>query len=153
MCFRVLLELADKPGGVVRESETSPACRATRKVLCALRDDADTKTYVLTQSGPINAVTRLMGPMKGQYLHAVVSWRHESELTLVSFSLLEPDFVTEFRQIFEKEVEVCIASGGDAKRFTLPADEVSTPNRTETAAKAASALLAPPRSWANVTTP
>ena len=153
MTFRTLLELADKPSDVQRENETSPACRATRKVLCALRGNEDTKTYALTQSGPINIVTRLLGPLKGQYLHAVVAWRDEAALTLVAFSVIEPAFVTDFRAFFSTETELQTRTATCAEAITFPAAEVSTPSRTQNAAMAASADLAEPLAWADTATP
>lgn len=153
MVFRTLLEMADKPSDVQRESETSPACRATRKVLCALRGNEDSKTYTLTQSGPINKVTRLLGPIKGQYIHAVVSWRGEAALTLVAFSVIEPAFVTDFRAFFCTETELQTNTATSSEAYTFPVADVSTPSRTQNAAMAASASLAEPLAWTDTLTP
>jgi hypothetical protein len=153
MAFRVLLEMADKPSDVDRESDTSPACRAFRKVFCALRGSEDSTTYTLTKSGPINEATRLQGPMKSQYIHAVVSWRDDAALTLVAFSVIQPALVTDFRGFFSIEAELQKNNATASKAYTFPVTDVSTPNRTQDAAMAASANLAEPLPWADTATP
>ena len=64
MCFRALLEVFDKPQSMQRETDTSPALRVTRKVQCALRAQSDAEPLALVQNGPIELVSRLVGPKK-----------------------------------------------------------------------------------------
>ena len=146
MTFRSLLELADKPTAVKRESDTSPSCCVARKVLCALRGLDDVETYSLTQTGAIDVVTRLLGPMKGQYIHAVVSRRAENELTLLAFCIVESIEITDFRAFFTQEAQLH-KRDNDGVNATLQASEFTTPVRSQFAAIQASAVLATPKKW------
>ena len=146
MTFRSLLELADKPTGAKRESDTSPSCCVTRKVLCALRGSEDDVIYSLTQTGAIDAVTRLLSPMKGQYIHAVVSRRAENELMLLAFCIIESAEITDFRAFFTQEVQLHKHDNDDVN-VTMQASEFSTPKSSQSAAMAASAVLATPIKW------
>ena len=146
MTFRSLLELADKATAVKRESDTSPSCCVARKVLCALRGPDDVSTYSLTQTGAIDVVTRLLGPMKGQYIHAVVSRRAENELNLLAFYIIDSEEITDFREFFTQEAQFHKRDNDD-EHVILQASEFTTPLRSQSAAIQASAVLATPKKW------
>ena len=148
-CFRALLELADKPPTAERESDTSPAVRVTRKVFCALSPAESKETFVLTQSGPLNLVTRFLIPRKGEIIHAVVTWRKAGPLTLLCFASVsaEPDQTASHKDLFRLETALHSGFEQDSQAFTAGRQKDLTPLRRERESIDAASLLATPEPW------
>ena len=145
--FRVLLDIADHPPKPERESDTSPAVRVTRKVLCALRRDDDKTVHNLTQLGPINIATRLLGPRKGERIHAIVSRRSADGLTLLGFTAA-PTESQAYLEVFAAETKLHKQHRSDPTTATLTVTADQTPLKKQSAAIDASKVLATPEPWA-----
>ena len=149
-CFRALLEIADKPPNAERESDTSPACRVSRKVLCALRPNGDTSTHVVTLTGPINVVTRFLAPRKAEFIHAVLTWRSADALTLLAFTAMQgpPEEISAFKELFALEVNLHESPDAAGKDAPLSFPPELTPVRKSQAASDAASAMATPEPWA-----
>jgi len=147
LMFRAFLELADKPGGVQRESDTSPACRVTRKVFCGLRGEEEVQTYQITQEGAIDEVTHLQGPKKGDFVHCLLAWRSQTRLSVLAFTAIDKESNVAFRNFFHAE-KTTLEAGAES---VLPDAAISTPTRTAAAASQAARALASPTRWGSPT--
>ena len=147
-CFRGLLEIMDKPPTAERESDTSPACRVSRKAACVLRPQGDTTTYTVTLTGPINVATRLLAPRKGEVIHAVLTWRSKTMVTVIAFApALEARDIDAYKKFFALEVDLHKNTGDTEKITTLPRMLNLTPERRSLEATAAASALATPEPW------
>ena len=142
--FRALLTILDKQATTDRTDDASPAVRCSRKVCCSLRAEGDTATYTIFSIGPIGFATRLMSPKKGDSIHAIVSWRNNTDLTLRAFVPLEDnaDDAVGFKAFFEKETQLNkdIVS-------VLKISSQSSPTKRHKEAMDASQELATPEPW------
>jgi len=135
--FRALLEIMDSASGA-RQGEGGTALRVTRRCVCALRSVESAQTYQLVQNGPLEITTLLLQVRKSDYIHAIVTWRAQEELTLIAFWPLDSKCVTKFRQFFIKECELhgAMALGSELK---LSHSKAETPLRIAANASAAAA--------------
>ena len=140
--FRSLLKIMDKPKGLERENENSPAVCCARKVSCVLHVAGDAVEYKLTQTGPIDVVSRLLIPQKGALIHALVGLRPDNVLILFAFYVVPTEDVDGFQKLFETEAGLHKDQDGTT---VLPQADVSTPVRTQHAAMNAAALLSTPK--------
>ena len=140
--FRSLLKIMDKAKGLERENENSPAVCCARKVACALHVAGDAVEYKLTQTGPIDVVSRLLIPQKGALIHALVGLRPDNVLILFAFYVVPTEDVDGFQKLFE--IEAGLYKDQDGQKV-LPQADVSTPVRTQHAAMDAAALLSTPK--------
>ena len=141
--FRSLLKIMDRPKGLERENENSPAVCCQRKVSCALYHVAgDAVEYKLKQTGTIDVVSRLLIPQKGALIHALVSLRPDNVLILFAFYVVPTEDVDGFQKLFEIEAGLHKDQDGST---VLPQADVSTPVRTQHAAMNAAALLSTPK--------
>ena len=143
--FRSLLKIMDRPKGLERESENSPAVCCVRKVSCVLHaagGPIDAVEYKLTQTGPIDVVSRLLIPQKGALIHALVGLRPDNVLILFAFYVVPTEDVDGFQKLFETEAGLHKDQDGST---VLPQADVSTPVRTQHAAMDAAALLSTPK--------
>jgi RNA polymerase subunit RPABC4/transcription elongation factor Spt4 len=136
LSFRVLLQFTDKPGSAKRESESSPIVRVTRKAQCVLRKENDAVVYNLTQNGPIDVATKLLGPVKGEIIHAVVAWRG-----------VETKIADEFKAFFAQEVSLHAGSLDETTCATLTMDKAFTPIRRQREVIGASSDINSPEPW------
>lgn len=147
--FRSLLKIMDKAKGLERESENSPAVCCARKVSCVLHaagGPIDAVEYKLTQTGPIDVVSRLLIPQKGALIHALVGLRPDNVLILFAFYVVPTEDVDGFQKLFETEAGLYKDQDGTT---VLPQADVSTPVRTQNAAMEAAALLSTPKPFGN----
>lgn len=147
-CFRALLEILDKPPAAERESETSPACRVSRKAACVLRQEGVDTTYTVALTGPINVATRFLGPRKGEVIQAVLTWRSDSTVTLIAFAPA-PDGrdLDAYKAFFAMESSLHKTPDDTEKITTLPRMTNMTPQRRSVEASAAACVLATPEPW------
>ena len=120
--FRALLVISDNNPPAEREAAGSPAVRVTRKVACAISGKSPGEAnFSLTQSGPINVVTRLLLPRKGEHIHAVVSWRSSSSLTLLCFTPAPVDSepLCQYINFFTVEAKLQVAGYTDEPKATM----------------------------------
>ena len=135
--FRALLEIMDQPP-VARRGENPSTVRVVRRCVCALRGDEDSTTYNLEQNAGLEVVTRLLALPKQTYIHALVSWRSKTGLSLNGFWALDTTDVAKFRQIFRRETELHLCmSGASSGKLSAAAEE--TPLRIASQASNASA--------------
>eukprot|EP00973_Karenia_brevis_P030692 4231759-Karenia_brevis.AAC.1 len=149
-CFRALLEVADKPPAAEREKEDSPAVRVIRKVQCALRKAQDNTVYVVTQTGPINVVSRLLSPRRGERIHALVTWRSSGALTLLAYMPLpsEAAEVEAFAKFFSLEATLHkMLDTEEYEQATLTMAMDMTPMRKTEEALTAASAIATPEPW------
>jgi hypothetical protein len=149
--FRVLLQICDNPTTPERPSENSPAVRVTRKVKCTMAEAKDGQVYTLAQLGPMLVAMQLLGPQKGEFIHAIVSWRNEAFLTLQSFTRILDNEKEEFRSMFKAEVGAWIESVDNTETSTSGIDSDLTPIRRIRAVESLSAGLASPEPFAKRT--
>jgi hypothetical protein len=140
--FRSLLKIMDKPKGLERENENSPAVCCARKVSCVLHVAGDAVEYKLKQTGAIDVVSRLLIPQKGALIHALVGLRPDNVLILFAFYVVPTEDVDGFQKLFEIEAGLHKDQDGST---VLPQADVSTPVRTQHAAMNAAALLSTPK--------
>jgi hypothetical protein len=144
--FRVLVRVVDKPPTAERESEASPAVRVTRKVECVLAPSQNTQPVSVTFSGPINVATNFLPPRKGEVIHALVSWRCDDALTLLSFCDAPFDAAQydAYQLLFRKEVDLH-KGVDDAKLYKDEKDH--TPNSKHKAVMWDAQQAATPEPW------
>jgi hypothetical protein len=154
--FRALLTVLDKQAtteraeDATRADDASAAVRCSRKVSCALKDEADTTTYIINSVGPINFATRLLTPRKGELLHAIVSWRSKTQLALLAFvsaADTEEDAAA-FRDFFATEVQLIKASLEEPTKSVVEFEAGTTPSKKHKEAMDAARQLATPEPWA-----
>jgi hypothetical protein len=149
--FRVLLQITDNPTIAERPSDNSPAVRVTRKVKCTMADAKDAQVYTLAQLGPMLVTTQLLVPQKGEFIHAIASWRNEAFLTLLSFTRILDNEKEEYRTMFKAEVGAWVESFDSPETSTSGIDSELTPIRRIRAAELLSAALCSPEPWAKRT--
>ena len=125
----ILLQLTDNPTSAERPNDNSPAVRVTRKVKCSIADASDSKVYNLSQLGPMLVTMQLLVPQKGEMIHAMVAWRSDDFLTLLSFSRILDDVKDEFRTFFKTEVGAFADSVDSTGTSTSVIDSELTPIR------------------------
>jgi hypothetical protein len=149
--FRVLLQLTDNPTSAERPNDNSPAVRVTRKVKCSIADASDSKVYNLSQLGPMLVTMQLLVPQKGEMIHAMVAWRSDDFLTLLSFSRILDDVKDEFRTFFKTEVGAFADSVDSTGTSTSVIDSELTPIRRIQAAELLSSTICSPEPWSKRT--
>ena len=149
--FRVLLQITDNPTTAERPSENSPAVRVTRKVKCITAEAKDAQVYTLAQLGPMLVTMQLLGPQKGEFIHAMVAWRNEAFLTLLSFTRILDNEKEEYRIMFKGECGAWVESVDSQETSTSGIDSELTPIRRIRAVESLSAGLASPEPWAKRT--
>ena len=151
LSFGVLLQLKDKSTNAERPNENAPAVLVTRKVKCSIADASDSKVYTLSQLGPMLVTMQLLVPQKGEVIHAMVAWRSDDFLTLLSFSRILEDVKDEFRIFFKTEVGACVDSVDSRGTSTSGIDSDLTPIRRIQAAESLSAAICSPEPWSTRT--
>ena len=145
-CFRALLELMDKPGGLRRSAEET-TLRITRRCACALRHSDDGTVYTLVQNGPLEITSRMLTPKQGDYVHALVCWRDDKAITLVAALELPTASVTTFRKFFDAETKLFRSMLDNDSTYVLQSGIDDTPLRISSAARDSAKSMATSQPW------
>jgi len=147
--FRALLQVMDKEATFDRTIDGAPATKCSRKVKCLMAEENAEVTYTLTAIGCVKFASELNRPRKGEFLHALVSWRSGEEMTLVAFYTIpdKPELATMWREFFSKEVSLHKELLADNDEQHVTSNPKETPCKKHKASMAAATSLASPESW------
>ena len=145
--FRALVVVKDTTGTTSRESEVSPVVKVTRKMQCLLGGDA-AKTLNVTVAGALEHATKLQQPRKNEVLLVIVSWRSETELSLLAWSEVDKEEQASISAHFAKECDVHAAMFGASSTTPLSEEDLQcSPKSLRSTAISRSSQLTTPETF------